>query len=492
MLVTICVSLYTSRVILEVLGLSDYGLYNVVGGLLSFFSFINTAMSGCTQRYLNIAIGKEDNQNTKKIFSVAFTVHVALAALFFLVMLIIGGYLLEHQLVIEPSRMGSARWVLLITLISVCASFTFVPFDAAIVAHEKMDFYAFISILDVSVKLLVVYALLLFDNIDKLVLYAWLNLGGAFLVIAAYYIYCKMKFQECSLVLRKDNDLIKEMASFTGWSLLGNLTYMLSTQGINVILNLFYGTIINAAWGVATQVNGVLGRFSNSFQMASSPQIMKLYAAGDYNSMFVLTRNASKFAAFLVALIGLPLFIEIDFVLSKWLVEVPEHASFFVRIMIIQTLVTASAFPVSRAIVATGRIKASCIFNLVIQAIAVVATFLILKTMDSLYLSLYVQIIPGLISYAYMLYLVKLYTQVPVSTYLPMVFMRVLLVLIVACILPVLIHGWMIEGWGRCILVSISSVVMMILSVYVFGIDGDLRNKVNVKICSVIEKKGIR
>lgn len=488
MFITMAVYLYTSRATLEILGVSDFGLYNLVAGTITMFSFVNSAMGGCTQRYLNISLGEGISVKTKTIFKNAYTIHVLLAILFAIVFYFIGNYLIDFYLKIDSGREDAAHSVFIFSLIAICISFISVPFDAALIAHEKMDFYAFVSIFDGVIKLGAVFLLYLFKNIDSVILYSILYGICNLLILSVYVTYTVRNFSECSLALGLDKNIVKDMGGFLGWSLLGNLAFMLAGQGKNIVFNMFFGTVINAAWGLATQVNSAYSKFSSSFQVAASPQIMKYYAQNEFSSMFVLTKNTSKYVGYLLLLIGIPLYIEIDYVLSLWLSVVPAYTSFFVRIMIIQTTLTAMCFPLTRVLQAVGVLKPSCIFTVIIEALNLSLTFFLLKIDISLEFVMEFQILSNIISFAYFLYLIKKYAHVNAIEYLPDVFSKIFIVLITSIIFPLLAHYSFNTTLIRLIAVCFASSISVFVSVFYLGIDKCTQMKIKDYIMKIINK----
>lgn len=356
MLFIMAVQLYTSRVVLNTLGVVDYGLYNVVGGVVSMLSFVNGAMSSATQRYITFALGKGDFDNLNKVFSVSVSIHFLIAFIVLLFAETVGLWFLYSQMTIPEGRMDAAIWVYQASVISTMVSIVSVPYNAEIIAHEKMSAFAYISILEVVLKLLIVY-LLVITPLDKLKLYALLILAIQILIRYIYGHYCTSHFQESRFRYVSDKKLFKEMVSFAGWSLFGNLAGILSTQGVNIVLNIFFGPVINAARGVAVQVQSAITSFSGNFQMAINPQITKSYAQEDKERLFKLIKVSSKFSFFLILLLELPVFLEAPNILSVWLVNVPAHSIYFLRLILLIVLIDTTANSFIIAAQATGRVR---------------------------------------------------------------------------------------------------------------------------------------
>jgi len=337
MLITMLVSLYTSRVVLQTLGISDYGLYNVVGGVVTMFTFINGTLASGTQRFLTFELGANNKEKLHRVFNTAMALHGLLALVLFFLVETIGLWFLYNKMNIEAGRMDAAFWVFQFSCITMLINVIQVPYMSSLISHEKMDIYAYMSIFDVVMKLLIVFLIQVVDY-DKLIL----NCISALI----YNIYCRKLFDECKISRAFDKKIFREMMNFSGWNIFGCASVTFQGQGVNILLNMFFGTVVNAARGIAFQVNGIVMQFVNNFQMAVNPQIVKHYAAGETNQMIKLSTVNSKLAAFLLLFILVPLFIEIDFVLHVWLGEYPAYAPIFLRIILIQSVIQTMTRPV--------------------------------------------------------------------------------------------------------------------------------------------------
>lgn len=356
MLLIMAVSFYTSRVVLQTLGVVDYGIYNVVGGIVAMFGFLNSAMSSSTQRYLTFELGRGDTERLKKVFVTSMNIHIMISVIVFVLAETIGLWLLYNKMTIPIERFNAAFWVYQCSILSTMVMFISVPYNATIIAHEKMSAFAYISILEVVLKLLIVY-LLLIGDIDKLILYAVLMLTVQVIIRFIYNIYCTRHFEETKYSFLFDKPLFKEMLSFSGWNLWGNMAAVAYTQGLNILLNMFFGPVVNAARGVAVQVQQAVTQFSMNFQTAINPQITKSYAVEDYEYMHSLIFRSSRFTFFLLLCICLPVFMEAEALLGIWLKEVPEYSAVFLRIILCVTIVDALANPLMISAQATAHIK---------------------------------------------------------------------------------------------------------------------------------------
>lgn len=356
MFVMMLVSLYTSRVILNVLGVEDYGTYNVVGGVVSMFTLLTASMSASISRYLTFSLGKGDYETLRRVFSVSVEVQIAMAVVIVLAVEAVGVWFLNTQMKIPPERMVAANWVMQCSLISFVVGLLMVPYNASIISHERMNIYAYISIWDAVMKLVIVYALYV-SPFDKLKSYAVLLLIVSTLTTVIYWVYCLRNFEECRFQIVKDKRLVKEMASFAGWGMLGDGAWMLNTQGVNILMNIFFGVVLNAARGVATTVDNVVQSFVRNFMVALNPQITKSYASGDYEYMHRLIFMGSKYSYFLMLFFFVPISLETRTILTLWLKIVPDYAVVFTQLTLMSTMCFMLGNTLITAIQATGQIR---------------------------------------------------------------------------------------------------------------------------------------
>ena len=377
MALTMLVSLYTSRVILSVLGVVDDGIYNIVGGAVGMFMFLNGALSGATSRFLTFELGRDDKDRLKKTFSAALMVHIALAILIFILLETAGLWLLNHKLVIPEERMHAARVVYQLSAIATILSITQVPYSASLIAHERMGAFAYMSILEVVLKLLICY-LVVVSPIDKLITYGILVLLVKTLIIMIYRVYCIRRFEECHFRIVKDWGLIKPILSFSGWDLMGSFSSMARDQGVDVVLNMFFGPAINSAAGKAGVICNAVNGFSNNFLTAIKPPIVKAYAIGDIRKMERLMIDASKYAYSLLMLLSVPFFFESQFVIDLWLKNPPEYTALFCSVDLGLGLLSAIFLPLVYAIHASGRIRFMSLVNGSIWVMVVPITYVLL------------------------------------------------------------------------------------------------------------------
>jgi len=349
------VSIYTSRVVLAELGVNDFGIYNIVGGFVSMFSVLSSSLVNASQRFISYEMGRK-NPQMEKMFATTFTIHLFLALSMFIILELIGLWFLNSKINISPARMAAANWVFHFSALAFCVNILNIPFTASIIAHERMSAFAYISIFEVFAKLGIAYFLLLY-HADKLILYALLMAFVAICLNLIYSVFCRTHFVECRHSLHYDRSIVKSMLSFSGWNFIGSTASVLSTQGINLLVNLFFGVALNAARGVAEQVNHAVTTFVTNFMTAINPQITKSYASGDFRYMNELMIRGAKYGALLYWLISLTIFVEADTILGIWLVEVPPYANVFLRLVIIYSIFQALSNTLYIGMLATGHIK---------------------------------------------------------------------------------------------------------------------------------------
>ena len=356
MMLQMAIGLYTSRVVLNALGVNDFGIYNVVGSVTAMLSFINGSMSNATMRFITFEEGKGNFDVLNKVFCTSMNIHIAIALLTFLVLDTFGLWFLYHKMVIEPQRLTAAFWVLQFSIVTCIVDIISVPYNACIIAHEKMGAFAFISLLQQVATLVLALFLPIYGG-DRLILYSVILMLVQILIRIIYGQYCKRYFKETTFHCMWDEKLTKEMATFAGWTMNGNIAWLGYTQGLNILINLFSGTAVNAARGIAFTVQSKIMGFCDNFQVAVKPQITKTYSVGEYQKMHQLIISSSKFSFYLMLFLSLPIFIEIEDILRLWLKIVPEHTVNFVRIILLCSVIDIFRNPMNTAIHATGKIK---------------------------------------------------------------------------------------------------------------------------------------
>ena len=479
MFLTMGVSLFTSRIILQSLGVDDYGIYNVVAGFVSMFTFINSAMTSATQRYITFAIGKGENTRINTVFSTCVNIHAILSIILIIIAETIGLWFLNTHMTIPEERMTSANIVYQLAILSTIVMMLSVPYNAMIVAYEKMSAFAYISILDVTFKLLIAYILFV-STYDRLILYAVLMFAVQAMIRFIYQKYCNKNFKESRYHWVWDKNLFKEMVSFSIWSLFGNLACVFSGQGVNVALNMFFGPAVNAARGVAFQVQSAVNGFSGNFQMAMNPQITKNYANGNIDSMHSLIFASSKYSYYLLFMISLPVILEADTILNVWLAEVPPHTINFLRIVLFTTIINAMAGPFTISAQANGNIK---LYQMVVGGILLLSlplSYIGLKIFHQPEIVYIVDLIIVLTSQIARLYFMRWMVGLSIRIYMKKVVLPVIAVTVISMIVPLLIYNNMSKGTILSFFsVCAISMTSIALTIYFVGINKNERIKLN-------------
>jgi O-antigen/teichoic acid export membrane protein len=486
-LFTMLISLYTSRVVLNTLGVTDYGIYNVVGGVVAMFSVISSSLSSAVSRFITYEIGRGDFEKLKRIFSTSVNIQIGISLVIIALAETFGLWFLNTKMNIPDGRIGAANWVLQCSLLSFIINLVSVPYNACIIAHERMTAFAYISILEAVLKLVVVYMLLI-STYDKLATYAVLLVAVALIVRLAYSFYCRRHFEESHYRFVYDKSLIKEMTGFAGWSFFGNGAYMLNVQGVDMLINIFFGVTLNAARGVASQVQNAVMQFVNNFTVAINPQITKSYAAGDMRYVCKLVCRGARFSYFLLFIFVVPLFCEADYVLKLWLKIVPEYAVMFLRLSLFGTLMTLLGNSMLTAIMATGNIKKYQLYITIVGCLVFPLTWLAFElgfppeTTYVIYIFIY------FILNFVRLYMAKGLMNFPIKFYLSDVILRVVVVSLFSFILPLLVIYNYKESFMRLCFTCIISLFSTLFTISVFGLECSERKKIFGKITSIVSK----
>ncbi len=488
MIFTMAVSLYTSRIVLNVLGVSEFGIYNVIGGVVMMFSSINTTMATAVQRFMNFEMGKKNIKGLNDIFNTSVIIHFFIAAIAFVLLETIGVWFLNTQMNIDPTRMEAANWVLQFSILAFIVTILSVPYDAVIIANEHMQAFAIISIVEVSLKLFIAFSVAWFD-FDKLKLYAVLTFGVSLILRIIYGTYSKKHFPEAKFKWEWHKNLFKKMLSFAGWNLIGVSSTLIRTQGINVILNLFFGTLINAAMGITNQVKQAVDNFTNNFLMALNPQITKSYASNDFEYLFKLIFNGSKYAFYLVFLITLPLLIETEYILQLWLKHVPDYTVIFVRLALIVSIIESLSKTLIQTMFATGKIKKYQIFVGSVTILNLPLSILFLYMGFEPQITLIIGITIAIFALIVRLNLLKTMVNLSISKYVNEVILIVILVSLLSLILPLTVGYFIQTELLKFILVSITSIISVFFTVYFVGLTKYERDFIAGKLKNIISLK---
>lgn len=483
MLFTMGVSLFTSRVVLQALGVEDYGVYNVVGGVITMFTFITSAMVSSTQRYLNFELASGNIKRLRSVFNTSLQIHILIAVVIIILGETVGLWFLLNKLIIPEGRMIAAMWVYQCSILACAISILSMPYNADIIAHEKMSAFAYISILEVSLKLIIVYLLYVLP-FDKLILYALLILFVQLFIRFIYSIYCHRHFEESHFRLYIDRVLLKEMSGFAGWSFCGNLASILFTQGLNIMLNIFFGPVVNAARGIAVQVQSAVQQFVGGFQTAINPQITKNYAVGNITQMHLLMFRSARFSFLLLFFISLPVLLETDFLLNIWLKTVPQDTVIFTQIMICVSLLYTISNPCMIANQATGNVKRyQMIVGGFLLSILPVSYFVLCLGAPA-YSVFIVHFVIESTAQVIRMYLLKKLIDLPIVQYIKHIYMPLISTVLISIIMPLMVHMMLDVGWLRFIVVGLTSSFSVGFSSLIIGLTKNERSFLIEKIFS--------
>lgn len=468
MILLMLVSLYTSRVILSALGIEDYGIYNVVGGVVAMFGFINGAMATGTQRYLTFELGRKNYSRLRSVFITSVNIHLLIAFVVIILAETVGLWFLNNKMVIPDGRASAAMWVYQFSVVSTAVMFVSVPYNATIVAHERMSVFAYISIFEAIMKLSIALMLYVFNG-DKLILYGFMLLCVQVMVRIVYGIYCRRHFMETKYKFRFEKSLFLEMLSFSGWNLWGSSASIAMTQGLNILLNIFFGPVVNAARGVATQVQSVVIQFASNFQTALNPQIIKSYASKELCYMHSLIFRSSRFSFYLLFCLCLPVFIETDVLLRLWLKEVPEYSSVFLRLILCASIIQSVSGPFMMSAQATGKVK---VYQSVVGCILIMvlpAAYTVLKLGGSPQSVFVAEIAVCVVAFIARLLIVRSIIHFSLRKFFTDVILRCVLVSITAAIFPLLLNKFLQESLVTSLAVCAVSVIFALISALFIG-----------------------
>lgn len=365
-----CIKLYTSRVILQMLGVMDFGLWNVVAGLIMIIGYLNASMSGCTHRFISYELGNGNRQSLQQVFSASLTIHLAIALVVLLLGQTVGLWFLQHKLDVPVDRVQATHIIYQLSLASTVIGILQVPFNASVMAHERLDVYAVIEIANALLKLAVACALTIV-SFDRLVALGAMTTASSVIIFLCYLLYCLFRLPACRCALSANWARIRPMLSFSGWDLYGNMSVMARTQGVSMLLNIFFTAAMNAAYGVASSVQWAVMSFADNVVLAFRPQIIKSYASGDYPRMLVLVQKAVTYTLLLLCLLMMPLIVEMDYVLRLWLGQVPAWSALFARLVLLTNLIGTVSLVLTIGIHATGHIRQLSLLNGTLYALVI-------------------------------------------------------------------------------------------------------------------------
>lgn len=482
------ISLYTSRVVLQVLGVEDYGVYQVVGGLVAMFSVISSSLSSAISRFITFEIGRGDMERLKRIFSTSIIIQLCLCVIVALAVEIGGLWFMHTEMQIPAGRLEAAEWVLHCSVLTFCINLLSIPYNACIIAHEHMKAFAYVSVVEAMLKLGILF-LIIYSPIDRLVAYAILLTLVAALIRLAYTVYCHKHFEETKTKLIFDKSIFKEMSGFSGWSFFTNTNFILNNQGVSMLMNVFFGVTVNAARGIATQVENAVLQFVNNFTTAINPQITKSYASGDLGAMHTLVCRGARFSYFAMLVMALPIICEAETILNLWLTEIPNHTIIFVQLSLIMGMCDSLGASGYTACAATGKLKR---YSLIITPIGLLEfplTWLFFAFDAPVVSTYYLYIFVKILVLVARMFLMRDMIGLKVSTFVTSVFLPVIFTTFIAIIPSVLLLNLLEPTFYRLFLSVIVGVLSVATSVLYVGMTPTERTALLGKVRHIIKTK---
>jgi O-antigen/teichoic acid export membrane protein len=482
-----CVNIYTVRLIINILGVEDYGIFSVVAGVVSMFGFLTNTMATASQRFFSFELGKNNIEKLRVTFSVTIIIYALLALIVIVLAETIGLWFLNTKLTIPSDRLEAGRWVYQFAIALFVVSIMSIPYNSAIIAKENMKVFAYVSIIEVVFKLLNVYLLSFFD-FDKLKLYAVLLFISTFITQLAYFLYCRNTYSEFKFKFIWDKTIFKKLLQFCGWNLFGGVASVANNYGVNILLNLFFTPVVNAARAIAYQIYTVVNQFVSSFIMATNPQITKYFAENNLVEMHKLVFRSSKFSFFLLSIITFPIIFEMPFLLRLWLEDVPMHSVMFTRLILILALIESLSYPLMTSAQATGKIK---VYQSVVGSILLLnlpISFVFLKLNFQPEITLYVSIFIAILSLFARLLILRTLVHLSFKIYMNDVFIRIIFVVIGSTIIPISLVYLINNVIFSFFIVSIVAVLSTLISIYLFGFTIEERFFFKNKVYSFITK----
>lgn len=475
MIFLMVINFYTSRVILQALGVDDFGIYNVVGGFVAMFSVLSKSLSGAASRFLNFEMGKGNLDRLSKVFSTTVTIQIALALAIALICEAFGVWFVNCKMVLPAERLFAANWVFQFSVFTFCINLISVPYNAAIIAHERMKAFAYVSIFEGVAKLAIAFAVMV-SPIDTLIFYAALICLLQFGLQGMYWGYCKKQFSECSYSFIYDKPLMKEMFGYAGWNFIGSASATLRNQGGNILINLFFGPAVNAARAIANQVLHAVDGFAQNFMMAIKPQITQNYASGNYDYMMKLVFMGSRMTYYLLFVISLPVLLNADYLLGLWLKEVPDHSVLFVQLTLIFTMLEHVSGTLITAQLATGKIRNYQLVVGGIQLLNLPISYVVYKLGGIAESFVIVAIICGIGCLIARLYMIRPLIGLKIKDFVQQVLLKLLLVTCASTIIPIVLKHVLENNFLNFVIVSAVAVLCSAISIYTLGLNSKERS----------------
>ena len=489
MIVVIVVSLYTTRVVLNALGVADYGVYNVVAGFVILFGFLNNSLSTAVQRFYNVELANNGVKGAREVYCASFRIHLLLAIGILIVTEVAGWWYIPNKMVLPQGQLGAALWLFQFSIVSLFFNILYTPYMAAVIAHEKMDFYAVAEIFNNALKLGMAFSLPFLPG-SKLIWYGIYNLIVAILVFVIYLWFCKKKFTEIKLGAVVPGKMYKEILAFSGWGATGAMAYTLREQGVNLVLNFFFGTVVNAARGITNQINGALSGFTTNLFVSARPQIIQSYSTGDYDRAWKLTYSLSKVMALLFFILALPVCLNIDYILKIWLGDtIPEYTAVFTIMLMATTFVSAFLSPISTVMHATGKLKFYSILSSASNLLTVPLAYIFLliwKIPEIVYVALFATMVTNLLA---ALVSAKKYANLSCIKYTTAVILPSLAVVILAIPIGALPKFFFEENFILFLLETIYAFAVASILMYFVALSKRERHLVNEMALKIFRRK---
>ena len=481
MMLILGVSLFTVRIVLKTLGAEDYGIYNVVGGIVAMLGFFTSTMTSASLRFFTFELGRKDLIKLNQYFKLTILLYLSFGIIVFILAETIGLWFLMNKMAVPENRITAALWIYEFSIVSFILNMFVVPYNSIIIAHEEMDLYAYVSIIEAILKLLIIY-ILMNVKLDKLEMYGAL-LFLVTLVTSSFYIsYCSIKFKECKISAYWNKNMFNELISYSGWSLFGALADMIRNQGINIMLNIFFNPIINAARAIAFQINNSINLFVTNFYQAVRPQITKQYAASQYIEMMKLVFNSSRYCYYLIMVLAIPTLLETPYILSVWLKVVPDYTILFTRLIVITTMIESISYPLMTAVSATGKIK---IYQIVTGGLLILnlpISYIVLRMGFAPQSTIYVAMVLALTSQVSRVLFMQKIHNMSVKSYVTQIIIIIICVTFLSLIIPFLIYKNMQSSLERFIIITIIAFFNSLAIIYLIGITKNERKLLNTFI----------
>ena len=487
-IIVMCVSLFTSREVLRILGVEDYGIYNVVGGFVTMFSLISGSLSSAISRFITYELGKKEDQKLNEVFCTSVNIQIILSVIVIIAAEIFGVWFLNTQMNIPEPRMEVANWLLQFSIITFVVNLISIPYNASIIAHEDMNVFAYISLLEAGLKLVILY-LLIISPFDKLASYGFYLVLVSLLIRLIYGIYCKRRYQECHYRVIVDKLIMKKMFHYAGWNVVGASPYMFNTNGIDLISNIFFGVHVNAARGIALQASNAVRQFVYNFTTALNPQIIKTYAAGEREECFSTVNMGAKFSSYMMLFFAVPLIIDADCVLYLWLNTVTEHTSLFFRLSMISIIMEMPCTTLATLAISTDNVRKYFIWMGVWSGLIFPISFLCFYLGAPAFTSYVVYIIMYFLMIFLRLILLRETVQFPIARFFSQVLFPIFRVMIFAFSMPLLVWYFLDESFVRLVMITIVSSLSIVIGVYFMGLLPNEKNTIVRMIRSKILKR---